>query len=349
MVSKTSKKAGTASNANNAETYRHLRQLSKPLPRDTKPHDEPISYETIPEQYANMDGGMLHRMNSTRLNEKENQWRYNDNTTNTIENESMADETDLSSFSYRSGTNVPATPNHNERNSIAGRSVKRMRSPDQANLEIELDNMRLESPTRDTAPLATIATVRQCNSGLDKPISNQRNRAQLSPIGGMNHSLPNFVAPPNGQSTPSAVIVRSVSQCSTNSEFTQNDGKFPLKANTSELTWECVKLRKSVIKSFVVKNASEKKLSLKMEVLGPGFQIASSGTEKEYVTLQGNECRTIFIAFCPTMIGKAIGKLFLHHFSFPYEKCVFKMYGRLVFQVKWFLGQLANGPRKQSV
>lgn len=349
LVSKTSKKAGVAFNANNIGTFDHIRQPSKPLPKDTTPNDEPMSYETMPEPFPNTDRGMLNRMNSTRFNEKENQWRHNDNTANTIENESITDETDVSSFSYRPGSSVTQTPNHNERNSVAGRSVKRMRSPDQNNLEIELDNLRLDSPTRDTAPMAM---VRQCNSGLDKPVSELRNygnRAQLSPIGGMNHSLPNLLATPNSQSTPNAVIVRSISQCSTNSEFTQNDGKFPLKANMSELTWECVKLRKSVIKSFVVKNASEKKLSLKMEVLGPGFQIASSGTEKEWVTLQGNECRTIFIAFCPTMIGKAIGKCFFHY-KFPHEKEVFLMYiyGRLVLQVKWFLGQLANGLRKPS-
>lgn len=101
---------------------------------------------------------------------------------------------------------------------------------------------------------------------------------------------------------------RCNSQMSTHSEFTQQDGKFPLKSNSSELIWECVKLRKSITKSFVIKNTSEKKLSLKIGVYGPGFQIASR-TETDSLVLQGNECRTISVTFCPTTIGKAIGKV----------------------------------------
>lgn len=101
---------------------------------------------------------------------------------------------------------------------------------------------------------------------------------------------------------------RCNSQMSTHSEFTQHDGKLPLKSSTSELVWECIKLRKSVTKSFVIKNTSEKKLGLKIIVIGPGFQIVS-GIESDSVVLQGHECRTINVSFCPTIIGKAIGKI----------------------------------------
>lgn len=106
-------------------------------------------------------------------------------------------------------------------------------------------------------------------------------------------------------------IARSSSQCSSNSEFTQNDGKFPLKANKSELSWDCTKLRKSVSKSFVIKNTATKRLSLKIAVVGPGFQITDLEHDQHSIVLQGNECRRISVLFCPTVIGKAIGKIIL--------------------------------------
>lgn len=204
---------------------------------------------------------MLKRMDSGRLNEKENQWRQ-DVSADTVASETITDEIDVSSFSYRPG-NADST----------ARSNKRMRSPDQDALQADLENMRLSSPTRDMEPPMAAATLRKCNSeqvpamahNADHRPTNDLDRSRRS----MNFTLPNFVPRPTHHSTPTVGPTRSSSQCSTNSEFTQNDGKFPLKANTSELSWECVKLRKSVIKSFVVKNASNKKLGLKMEVVGP--------------------------------------------------------------------------------
>lgn len=309
LVSQTTRKAAAA-NTNNADAVNRPQPLDKPFPKSGKPTEKPASPERSPETYKYRERGMLNRMDSTRVDEKENVWRQNASTADTIDNESMGDETDLSSFSFRPAPNSVYASQQNDSNSNA-RSIKRMRSPDQDALEADLGNLCLDSPTRDSMPTKMEVPPRQCNSGLDRP-ANCPDYRQVSGNGStvdaMRYSLPNFGTTPNSYSTPNVAPLRSSSQCSTNSEFTQNDGKFPLKANTSELTWECVKLRKSVVKSFVVKNASEKKLSLKMEVFGPGFQIASSGADKESVTLQGHECRTIFIAFCPTVIGKAIGK-----------------------------------------
>lgn len=92
-------------------------------------------------------------------------------------------------------------------------------------------------------------------------------------------------------------------------EFTHRDGEFPLKANTSELVWQCVQLEKIVEKSFVIQNKSEKMLRLKIEINGPGFQLLSGADTNELLALQANEYRMISIAFCPTNIGKAIGKV----------------------------------------
>lgn len=150
--------------------------------------------------------------------------------------------------------------------------------------------------------------IRQCATDLGSFNSQRRYDSRSSVC--MKMSLPAYGLQGIRNHYQEGITVdkRCNSQCSTHSEFTQNDGKFPLKSNTSELVWECVKLRKSVTKSLVIKNTSDKRLSLKVGVVGPGYQIASS-CDSDSLVLQGNECRTINVTFCPTIIGKAMGKL----------------------------------------
>lgn len=82
-----------------------------------------------------------------------------------------------------------------------------------------------------------------------------------------------------------------------------------LKTSALELCWGSIKLRKSTTKRFTLKNMSSRKLSLKMEIVGPGFQIAGTQSTCTQLALQSQECRTISVTFCPTMIGPAIGRV----------------------------------------
>lgn len=194
------------------------------------------------------------------------------------------------------------------------KSGRRLRSEAQTPLDdvssIMLNNLHINSPEH------TVTSVRKCATEL-RPI----NDMDIRSIDALRHyenrspdcakySLPNYGLHGIRSTLPEVLRTdkRCNSQCSTHSEFTQNDGKFPLKSNTSELVWECVRLRKNVVKSFVIKNTSEKRLNLKVIVIGPGFQI-TSGADAGLFILQGNECRTISVSFCPTIIGKAIGKI----------------------------------------
>uniref|UniRef100_A0AAG5D0P8 Uncharacterized protein n=1 Tax=Anopheles atroparvus TaxID=41427 RepID=A0AAG5D0P8_ANOAO len=105
---------------------------------------------------------------------------------------------------------------------------------------------------------------------------------------------------------------RSASQCSGSTEWShRSDGTLSLKATHSELSWGSTRLRKSEKKTLQIKNTSNRKLLVKANIAGPGFQLC--GTERNgMLTLQSQECRTITVDFCPTVIGPAIGALSFH-------------------------------------
>lgn len=280
-----------------------------------------------------------HMMNSTKIDENEKQWRQATNSdTESAEDLGMtASENTLGGYSPIKGQ----SPSKD----IAAKQ-KRFRSPNpmvdeffsqKENAENEyankkrlprrlvqaplddvssslLNNLRISSPDRDQ-PTSPVQNVRKCSTDLGHRDFRKSEENRFYAVQNRSPDCPKLSLPNYGIHGPrfthqEAVTrdKRSNSRCSTNSEFTHNDGKFPLKSNTPELVWECVKLQKSVVKSFVIKNTSEKKLSLKMGISGPGFQLSSTfGTD--LLVLQGNECRTISITFCPTVIGKAIGKV----------------------------------------
>ncbi|XP_055315088.1 uncharacterized protein LOC129575454 isoform X2 [Sitodiplosis mosellana] len=302
--------------------------------------------------------GMLSRMNSTKIEEQNNEWRQSKGTTSTETIGSDGSGRTLEkTYSPIKDQSPPEKPLEN---GINGGKNKRGRSPNpvqatdinspdrghrqyaqKENAESEygkmnrlprrlrasgqeplddvssiMNNLRIKSPpTRDGSKSPKSVMLRKCETDL-KPTktesqSNEDQRryaAQNRSVDLPKLSLPNYGLQGMRTSYQNPLDKRCNSQLSTHSEFTQHDGKFPLKSNTSELVWECVKLRKSVTKLFVIKNTSEKKLGLKIVVVGPGFQIVS-GIEADSVILQGHECRTINVAFCPTVIGKAIGKI----------------------------------------
>ncbi|XP_067646022.1 serine-rich adhesin for platelets isoform X2 [Eurosta solidaginis] len=104
-------------------------------------------------------------------------------------------------------------------------------------------------------------------------------------------------------------VIRSASRCSSSSEFSNRDGNLiPLKVTALELSWGSTRLRNSAHKSMQVKNTANKKLTLRIDVHGPGYQLVNMQGNNS-LTLQSMECRTICVSFCPTVIGAAVGKL----------------------------------------
>lgn len=288
---------------------------------------------------ANTSIGMLAQMNSTRIDDnKENQegHRKNSSAETELASEFSHFVGDLSSgassydssFKAISPTREPPVPTNHKRGGLEEplptTNMKRMRSP-QSTASGTMAQLRVPdafvkrtdatSPNKGS-PMKSHEEFHQ-RAESHAEIYNEGGREftampHRSPMNGSKFSLPNYGLRNNARAlsqSPTAHPVRSSSQLSTNSEFSQNDGKFPLKANKNQLTWECVKLQKSISKSFVVKNTAHKRLTVKMYVTGPGFQIATGLQEQGPLVLQGNECRTISVIFCPTVIGKAIGKV----------------------------------------
>lgn len=223
--------------------------------------------------------------------------------------------------SSKTDQNFSQKENTENQHAQSNRIPRRLRTPGKEPLDDVsslMNNLRILSPpTREASKSPKQpAMVRKCETDL-KPIESrtiddqrryatQNRTSDLAKLSLPSYGLQGLRA--SYQSSANPIDKRCNSQLSSHSEFSQQDGKFPLKSNTSELVWECVKLRKSVTKWFVIKNTSEKKLGMKIVVVGPGFQIAS-GIETDSIVLQGHECRTINVAFCPTIIGKAIGKI----------------------------------------
>lgn len=104
-------------------------------------------------------------------------------------------------------------------------------------------------------------------------------------------------------------VVRSISQCSSSSEFSHRNGNvIPLKVTAVELSWGSTRLRNAAHKTMQIKNTASKKLTIRIDVHGPGYQLINIPGNNA-LTLQSQECRTIAVSFCPTVIGAAIGKL----------------------------------------
>lgn len=73
------------------------------------------------------------------------------------------------------------------------------------------------------------------------------------------------------------LLAQSNSQFSSVSDLRE----FAIKSSQSVLSWPSQKLRTSSVKQFTIKNIGGKKLTMKIEVIGPGFQVSDQTTQCE--------------------------------------------------------------------
>lgn len=117
---------------------------------------------------------------------------------------------------------------------------------------------RTPSPNRSSS---AFSSPRYCSSKAEQPPVTSRGLEEQSDA--------------RIQSASPTLLTQCNSQCSgsTNDLINGRNEIAALKSSHAELCWESIKLRKTTSKSFTIKNMSHRKLTLKMEIIGPGFQV----------------------------------------------------------------------------
>lgn len=99
---------------------------------------------------------------------------------------------------------------------------------------------------------------------------------------------------------------RCASQMSSGSEF--GEDFLPIRIKNIEnrkLSFESVKVNRSVVKSFSIQNGCDKKLPLRVKVIGHGFSVSPS----EDFRMVPMEARTFQVKFSPHVVGPCRGAL----------------------------------------
>lgn len=99
---------------------------------------------------------------------------------------------------------------------------------------------------------------------------------------------------------------RSASQMSNGSEF--GDDSLPIKIKNKDnrkLSFESVKVDRHVVKNLSIQNGCDKKLPLRIRVIGTGFSVSP----KEDFRMVPMEARTFQVRFSPSIIGPSRGAL----------------------------------------
>lgn len=74
--------------------------------------------------------------------------------------------------------------------------------------------------------------------------------------------------------SPKLLSQYQASQCaSSTSSLSSSGDHFGIKSSHGELSWGSTKLRKIVKKTFTIKNIAHRKTSVKLDIVGPGFQV----------------------------------------------------------------------------
>jgi len=99
--------------------------------------------------------------------------------------------------------------------------------------------------------------------------------------------------------SPEHKLRRSASQLSNESEF--SDDFLPIKikniVENKKISFPSVKIDKNVTKSITIQNGSDKKLSLRVKVIGAGFSV----TPQEEFRMVPKEARTFHVKFAPSI------------------------------------------------
>lgn len=134
-------------------------------------------------------------------------------------------------------------------------------------------------------------------------------------------------------STPETHADKSISSVHTGSSLeTLISGKIPVEATKSELIWGCVKVGKSGVQKFVLRNKINKKIRFQISVTNSAFKIANTTTDLMFsmtVLLHSLETKSFTIVFSPTTTGVHVDKLMFSPVGTIADQQQFKQYIKL--------------------
>ncbi|KRT81958.1 MSP domain-containing protein, partial [Oryctes borbonicus] len=95
------------------------------------------------------------------------------------------------------------------------------------------------------------------------------------------------------------------------------DGKFPIKSNRLELIWGCLKIGRSSIQEFQIRNQLNQRIRMQASITGSSFRLVKDNHDSEMLTviafvLRPLETKSFSIMFCPTKIGAVSEKINFH-------------------------------------
>ncbi|XP_031368176.1 uncharacterized protein LOC102681909 isoform X3 [Apis dorsata] len=137
---------------------------------------------------------------------------------------------------------------------------------------------------------------------------------------------PQYVSSVSSPSSPHSMVSSKSSVSGRNSSLSSVSGstvagdKIPIKTTHAALSWNSLKIGKSEIKEFTIRNTSNNKIKI---------QATISDSEKNFrflreretigttivLALQGSESRTLSVVFSPHHIGAASGKIIFRHYQ----------------------------------
>lgn len=181
------------------------------------------------------------------------------------------------------------------------------------------DSSTLKSCLKSTSSILTDISDAQKSS---EYLSAMNSLSLNSPSGKL--SLPNYplqrpersptssMRSNNSQWSPEQKLRRSASQLSNDSEF--SDDFLPIKINNIDnrkISFPSLKINKTATKSISIQNSSNKKLPLRLKIIGAGFSV----TPQEEFRMVPMEARTFDIKFTPSIVGPARGCLVFEHIT----------------------------------
>ncbi|KAL6266761.1 hypothetical protein P5V15_003597 [Pogonomyrmex californicus] len=137
---------------------------------------------------------------------------------------------------------------------------------------------------------------------------------------------PNNVVSPSPATSPQSVISNKSGLCDRNSPISTVSSVavagniIPIRATHAALVWNSVKTGKSDTKEFTIRNTSNNKIRIQIDICDDSKSFKFLGERQTINTsmvlaMQRQEIKTLTIAFSPYCVGPVVGKITIKHYT----------------------------------